>query len=177
MGNTVLEQPLEAKTLVQEEKKEPRRMVIVGRGDTLSALTRRIYGTSSDDIIAMVKAANPQLESIHFIKSGQKIVFPQLSELEGKGPFTVHIASYTLYEPALSMYRDLLENGYEVYVLSTNDPEKGKIYRVTVGYFKSQKAAKQYAATIVEQGISTYARPIEVEVENQRSEVRGQRSE
>jgi cell division septation protein DedD len=90
-------------------------------------------------------------------------VFPQLSELKKKGTFTVHIASYKLYEPALSMYRDLLENGYEVYILPKDDPQKGKIFRVTVGYFKSQKEAKDYAATIVKQGISTYANAIEID--------------
>ena len=104
------------------------------------------------------------LKNIHFLKSGQRIVFPQLSELRKKRTFTVHIASYKLYEPALSMYRDLLENGYEVYILPKDNPQKGRIFRVTVGYFKTQKEAKDLAATIVKQGVSTYANPIKVEM-------------
>ena len=118
------------------------------------------------DIINMVKAANPGLKNINRIKPGQRIILPALTQTKKareNATFTVHIASYRLYEPALSTYRDLLENGYEAYILPKDDHEKGKIFRVTVGYFKSQQSAKAYAATLVKQGISTYAQPIEVE--------------
>ena len=164
-GGAALYAAMAAKTLLKEQKKEPSRIIIVGRGDTLSGLIRRIYGTTSDDIVAMVRKANPNIKNINKIKPGQKIFLPQLgqtTEEKENTKFTVHVASYKLYEPAISMYRDLLENGYEAYILSTNDPEKGKIHRVTVGYFKSQKQAKNYAATLVKKGITTYAMPIEV---------------
>jgi type II secretory pathway predicted ATPase ExeA/phage tail protein X len=169
---TALEQPVEAETPMQDKKGRPSKIIIVGRGDTLSGLARKIYGKTSDEIIATIKGANPNLRNVNFIKSGGKIVFPQLPEFKKNATFTVHVASYKLYEPALNMYRDLLENGYEVYVLPKDDPQKGKIFRVTVGYFKTQKEAKAYAATIVKEGVSTYANAIEV-----KSEVRGQRSE
>lgn len=78
-GNTVLEQPLGAKPPVQEKKKEPTRIIIVGRGDTLSGLTRRIYGTTGDDIVAMVKKANPDMKNVDKIKPGQRIILPPLS--------------------------------------------------------------------------------------------------
>jgi general secretion pathway protein A len=161
--NTVIQQPLELEMPVQEKKRASSKIVIIGRGDTLSGLTRKIYGMTNDEIVAMVKAANPELRDINFIKSGQKIIFPQLSEIKKKTSFTVHLTSYELYESALSMYRDLLENGYEVYILPKDDPQKGKIFRVTVGYFKTKKEAKAYAATIVKQGVSTYANPIEID--------------
>jgi phage tail protein X len=164
VGNKTLEQPLEAETSIQDKEKSPPKIVIVGRGDTLSGLTRKIYGKTSDDIITMVKAANPGLKNINFIKSGQKIVFPQLIEFKNNATFTVHVASYKLYKPALNMYRDLLENGYEVYILTKENPHKGRLFRVTIGYFKTQKDAKDYATTIVKQGVATYANPIEVEM-------------
>jgi cell division septation protein DedD len=162
--STKLAKPLEAEFPMREKVKEPSRVVIVGRGDTLSGLTRRIYGKTSDEIIAMVKAANPDLKSINFIKSGQRIVFPQVQKFGKTTTFTVHVASYKLYEPAFSMYRGLLENGYDVYILPKDDPQKGRIFRVTVGYFKSRKEAQGNARILVKQGISTYANPIEVEI-------------
>jgi general secretion pathway protein A len=160
--NTRLIEPTEAETPIQVTKQEPSRIVIVGRGDTLTGLALKIYGKTSREIIAMVKAANPDLKDIHFIKSGQKIVFPKLSELKELTTFTVHLASYKLYEPALSMYRELLENGYEVYILPKDDPQKGKIFRVTLGNFQSQQEANIYAATILEQGVSGYANPVKM---------------
>jgi general secretion pathway protein A len=164
VGNAAVEQSLNLETSIKEKRKEPARIVIVGRGDTLTGLTLRIYGTTGDDIVAMVKAANPDLKNINFIKGGQKIIFPQLSELRKGKTFTVHLASYKLYEPALNMYRELLENGYEVYILPKDDPQKGRIFRVAVGYFNSQKEAKKFATTIVRQGVSTYANPIPVKM-------------
>jgi general secretion pathway protein A len=164
VGNKAVEQPIDTERSIQDKEKRPSKIVIVGSGETLSGLTRKIYGKTTDELITMVKAANPDLKNINFIKSGQKIVFPQLLEIKKNTSFTVHVASYKLYEPALSMYRDLLENGYEVYILPKGDPQNGRIFRVTVGYFKTQKEAKDYAATIVKQGVSTYANPIEVEL-------------
>ena len=71
---------LEAKTPVLEKKKEPTRIVIVGRGDTISALTFRIYGTTSDNIVAMVKKANPHIKNVNRIRPGQRIVLPPIDQ-------------------------------------------------------------------------------------------------
>jgi phage tail protein X len=161
-GNKAFAKPVATELSIQDKQEMPNKVVIVGRGDTLTGLTLRIYGKTSDDLIAMVKAANPGLRNINFIRSGQKIVFPQLPESAEDATFTVHIASYKLYEPALKAYRDLLENGFDVYILGKDDSQNGKIFRVTVGYFKTRKKAKDYADTIIKQGITTYAMPIEV---------------
>jgi LysM repeat protein len=79
-GNAAIEKTLETKAPLQEKKKQPSRIIIVGRGDTLTGLTLRVYGTTNDDIIAMVKAVNPDLENIHFIKPGQRITLPPFDQ-------------------------------------------------------------------------------------------------
>jgi phage tail protein X len=157
------DKPIEEKILLEEKDKESyETTVIVKEGDTLTGLAMTVYGRINENILNLVHRHNPDIKNMNWIDIGQKIVFPKLQEPTTKGTFTVHIASYKLYEPALSMYRDLLENGYEVYILPKEDPQKGKIFRVIMGFFKSQEEAEDYAETVLKQGISEYASPIQL---------------
>ncbi|MBS3732626.1 MAG: AAA family ATPase [Desulfobacterales bacterium] len=53
--------------------------VRINENENLWNMLKRIYGTSSDTIVAKVKAANPELENPDRIQPGQKIRFPVLN--------------------------------------------------------------------------------------------------
>jgi general secretion pathway protein A len=154
--------------LFQEHGKEPpETTVVVKEGDTLTLLSMSVYGRVNENILKMIQDNNPSIEDIDWIDVGQEIVFPNLptSVLKGKIPiFTVHIATYEPYEPAFELFQKLMNDGYEVYMMPARHPDKGKIFRVTVGTFPSLAEAEQYAAMVLDQDVSDYAEPVQLEM-------------
>jgi type II secretory pathway predicted ATPase ExeA len=157
--------PIEEKSLPEKQYEEPYEVTrIVKEGDTLSSMAMTVYGRVDDNILNLVHRHNPHIKNMNWIDIGQEILFPKLQEPTTKGTFTVHIASYKTFESAFNMFRELLESGYEPYIITTNDPENGKIFRITLGYFKDQTEAQKYVKTIVNQGVSDYANAIQLEM-------------
>jgi hypothetical protein len=58
----------------------------------------------------------------------------------------------------------MVKEGYEGYIISTDDTLKRKVFRVTLGTFRSHKEAKDFASMILEKNISDYAEAIQLEV-------------
>ena len=101
---------------------------------------------------------------VDIIEVGQKIEFPSLPGHSRKGTYTVHIASFKPFEYARDLFEDLMLKGYEAYIMPAFNTQQGKIYRVTLGSFKSHNEAKIYAAAIVRKGISEYGDPIRLDM-------------
>ena len=53
--------------------------MVVKHGDYLSSLAKEVYGTVDDEIIAILRQANPQLSNVNVIRPGQRIHFPDLA--------------------------------------------------------------------------------------------------
>ena len=53
---------------------------IVKKGDTLFRLTLDVYGFTDEKLIELVKKKN-RIKNIHIIMIGEKILFPELSDL------------------------------------------------------------------------------------------------
>ena len=152
------------KTPVPERTEESWTTVVVKEGDTLTAMALNVYGQADENIISLIQKHNPQLEDINLLEVGQKIVFPPLSSSSPGPVFTVHIASFEPFKPALEMFQKLMDEGYEAYIMPVYDAQKGKFFRVTVGNFMSQQEAKEYADTILQNNVSDYAKAMRLEM-------------
>jgi len=136
----------------------------VKEGDTLTAMALNEYGQVDGNIISLVKKHNPQLEDINLLDVGQKLVFPPLSSTSSGPVFTVHIASFEPFQPALEIFQKLMNEGHEAYIVPVYDAQKGKFFKVTLGNFKSQQEAKEYADTILQNNVSEYAKAMRLEM-------------
>ena len=137
--------------------------VIVKEGDTLAKIALNVYGRADEKTLNLVHEYNPELEDINWLKVGQKLVFPPLSSSRPALVFTVHIASFKAFRPALNMFQKLMNEGYEAYIMPISDTEKGSFFRIALGNFKSQREAKEYAAKVLQNGISDYAKAMRLE--------------
>lgn len=156
----------DAESAVTEPAKEmlPGKVVIVKEGDTVTGLAAETYGFVNDTLVERIKKSNPDIKDINWISIGQKIVFPPLQGGNAAPTYTVHLASFVPIERARKLFQDLSDKGYEAYILPFHDPEKGNVFRVTVGNFTDRESALAYAKKILENGVSDYANPIQVEV-------------
>ncbi len=158
-------EPINREYLIQEQEKSSETTMIVKEGDTLTILALAVYGQADKNILKIIQDNNPEIEDIDWIDVGQEITFPSLALPARKAPvFTVHIASYKPFEPAFESFQRLLNAGYEAYMMPAKHPDKGKIFRLTLGMFPSQAEAEKYAATVLDQGISDYAVPMQLEM-------------
>ena len=162
---TISAEPAEKlENLNSEEMETPWTTIIVKEGDTLTELVLNVYGRADEKVLQLIKKHNPELEDINRLDVGQKLVFPPLST-ESPGPvFTVHIASFEPFKPALDMFQKMMSDGYEAYIMPVNDIQKGKVFRVTLGNFRNKREAKEYAAIILRNGVSDYAKPMRLEM-------------
>jgi type II secretory pathway predicted ATPase ExeA/phage tail protein X len=138
--------------------------IIVKEGDTLAQLSAHVYGRVNDGILRLVKEHNPTIKNVDRIDVGQKIVFPSLFPPFQGSTFTVHIASFKPFEHAQTLFKELLNKGYDAYIIPAHHIDKGKVFRVTMGNFKSQQEAKNYAVEVREKGISDYAEAMQLEM-------------
>jgi type II secretory pathway predicted ATPase ExeA/phage tail protein X len=150
---------------LEADKDPAETTVIVKQGDTLTILAMAVYGRVDESILETVHQYNPGIEDINWIYEGQKITFPPLSESIKTAIFTVHIASYKPFEPAFEMFQRLMKAGYEVYMIPVNNPDKGTMYRLTLGAFESLTEAKDYAISILDRGVSDYAKALQLDME------------
>ena len=138
--------------------------VSVKEGDTLTLLAMSVYGRADESILASVQKNNPSIKNVDWIYKGQRITFPPLSVLNQTEAFTVHIASYKPAGPALELFQKLMKDGYEVYMMPAYNPDKGKVFRITLGTFENLTEAEDYAATVLGNGVSDYARPVQLDM-------------
>ena len=76
----------------------------------------------------------------------------------------MHIASFKPFEYAQDLFQELLRQGYEAYIIPAHDSQEGNFYRVTIGDFKNVHEARGYAAEILKNNISDYAKAIRLEM-------------
>jgi cell division septation protein DedD len=57
-----------------------------------------------------------------------------------------------------------MRQGYDAYIIPAHSAHKGKVFRVTMGNFKSRQEASGYAVEVIKKGISDYAEAIRLEM-------------
>jgi len=145
------------------EAHQETKTVSVKSGDTLIELTASMYGRADDDRIVYVLKHNPDIKDGSKIEVGQKIQFPFLSDGRLVPEFTVHIASLSPFRSAYRLYRKLMTEGYEAYILPVHDTHPTKTYRIAVGSFMGRRDAQVYAGTLLARDISNYAEPMKLD--------------
>jgi len=148
----------------QEAAVKSYKTVIVKRGDNLTELAIQVYGWTDEGIVNLLKRNNPDILDVNLIEIGQEIVFPPLTKSEQAPTYTVHIASFRPFQKARSLFQELMNKGYEVYILPVNDPEKGKVFRVALGNFNDRNKALDYASEVRKTGLSDFASVMKVEM-------------
>lgn len=151
-------------TPTQANDKTLLKTVIVKEGDTIVELAANIYGLANDGVLNMIKKYNPDIKDINRIGVGQKLIFPASPLSDKVAIFTVHVASFVPFEHAQSLFKKLTGEGYEAYIMPMYTAGKGKVFKITLGNFRSLSKAKDYAATILKKGIFDYAEPIQIEM-------------
>jgi len=149
--------------VMPESGEESFESMVVKRGDTLAELAISVYGRADERILNLVQRHNPEINDVDRIEVGQKIIFPPLSDPDGEPIITVHIASYKPFPHAYSLFRKMMRDGFEAYIIPSSHPRKGTFFRVTLGAFDSFQKAENHAAMIIEKKISDYAQPIRVQ--------------
>ena len=147
-----------------EIEAEPWQTVTVKPGDTLAQLATDVYGWADQKVLEFVKRHNPEITNINWIRVGQRIVFPPLSQKEEAPVYTVHIASYGPFSSAREKFLELLSKGYEAYIIPVHIPGQGRVYQVTLGNFNKLDTAEKYASELIDTGLTSFAEPIRLEV-------------
>ena len=152
--------PKEMKSTLSTDDKEALKTLIVAQDDSLSKLVASVYGQADANNLKLVRKYNPEIEDIDRIAVGQKIIFPPLPALNPGPTFTVHIGSFRSLESARDLFQKSMREGYEVYILPSYDLRNDKVFRVTLENFNSLQGAEDFAATVLKDGLSDYARVI-----------------
>ena len=160
------EEPKETDSTPRAEDKETWKTVIVKQGDSFSKLVASVYGRTNENNLKLVREHNPQIEDINRIKVGQKIIFPKAPFIDNRYPFTysVHIASFELLKLAKALFERLMKEGYQVYILPSVHPQKGKVFRIAVGAFEDKESARNYGKKLIDRGVADYAEPISIDI-------------
>ena len=141
-----------------------RKTIVVGEGQTLNELATEVYGYANENILKYIQQYNPDIENTDHIEIGQKIRFPELNERSYQEAYTVYIASFTPIEKARELFNELVGKGYEAYIIPVVNTKRGKMFRITVGYFNSRQKAAIYASEMLKRGVTDNAEPITFEV-------------
>ena len=137
--------------------------VVVKKGDYLARLAMKTYGRADPEVLEMVRERNPDLQDVHKLTVGQVLVFPPLSSPPRERIYTVYIASYRRNADAQEAFHALSKAGYDVFVVPFHTPERGMLYRVTVGNFSASQAAKAFADKLLERPDIPSARVIQLD--------------
>jgi general secretion pathway protein A len=145
---------------------EQKKIITVKTGDTLVGLVMDLYGFADSKTIEWIKMQNPGINDANIIEVGQKIVFPTTSFLmkEDQSIYSVHIISVETLLSAQSVFKGLVDDGYEAYILPTVHSENGKMFRIAVGAFQNQAAAKEYGKKLLDMGVVDYAEAIRIDM-------------
>mgnify|MGYP003681882887 CR=1 FL=1 len=137
--------------------------VTVKENDWLSEIVLKRYGKVSEQILSFVKKSNPEIKNVNHIEAGWKIFLPELSDTYSKNElFSVHIASFREFTDASALFSRMAKEGYEVYLIPVSISNKGHWYRVTLGRFKDEKGAAQYAGKLLAARKFQYAVPLHI---------------
>ena len=144
-------------------EKTPDYSVDVNKNDWLSSIIFKRYGMVNSYIISLVLKANPNIKNMNHIEVGWKIFLPDLdNKYQVDDLFSVHVASFRKFSDARSLFSHLAQENYEAYLMPISISGKGHWYRVTLGRFKNEERALQYANRLLSTHKFQYAKPLHI---------------
>ncbi len=136
----------------------------VKEGDYLARMAMNVYGRADREILELIREHNPQITDINTIAVGQVLLFPDISGPPREKIYTVHVASYRPGKAAQDAFRALLDAGYDVFIVPFTSPQKGLVYRVTIGNFKDMEGAIAYGRELLQKPDFNYANAVQLEM-------------
>ena len=151
-------------TVVKQDKKdtlkeEKPRIALLTEGDgTLSALAEEYYGRGEATFCDLILKANPDITDVRKIDDNQKIIIPVITpdsfiEKVGDQSYRIHIKTFYTSESANDFRKDMDKKEKLLKVKGHPVSSKDTWYRVTMGGFKSRKAALQKVNSLVKKGV------------------------
>jgi phage tail protein X len=140
----------------------------VRNGDTVAKLAADHYGRVDDNILSIVRKANPNIPSIDVVKTGQKVFLPKLASVSAAGSqvlYSVSVSSYHSMAEAKAVFSDLLARGYDATIYPYLDESRNTWYRITIGTFNSRQEAVTYTLKLKDSGFP-YAKPVKISMED-----------
>lgn len=128
----------------------PQKMVTAKKGDMVSSLALKEYGTLNDTIFDIIKRTNPGLEDLNLIYIGQPITLPHivydnLLVAEDNGTCSLHVATFSSYKEAEQFIHTVLNNNYSPSITPVAIAGRQPWHRVTVGRFANRSEAIEFA--------------------------------
>ena len=129
-------------------------VVTARKGDMISTLVTRHYGTAHDTLFDIIKRANPRIEDLDRIDIGQQIVLPApdidnfIIEI-AKNIFSVHIATFSSYAYAQSYLSRIKVPQHPLLFSPVTVAGATPWYRITMGGFATREEAQEVARSII----------------------------
>jgi len=128
---------------------KPQKAVSAKKGDMVSALATREYGSLTDTIFDIIKRANPGIEDLNRIFIGDEIVLPPLDIesliiKEDDGTYSIHLATFASYDDGQQLQKTLSNNDYQASLHPVKIVGNQTWHRVTLGNFPDQASAIEY---------------------------------
>jgi type II secretory pathway predicted ATPase ExeA len=114
---------------------------VAKKGDTLTDLAKKVYGTVGEDELSILKKHNPEIKDVNLIEVGQKISFPV---------YTILVGFYENSVNADLLYQQLKNDGFDVNIISSKPDDPVKSFLVTVGVFRNKNEAESFASDKLE---------------------------
>ena len=116
---------------------------VVRDGDSMSEIARRKYGQSSYTVLDLLKLANPELDDIDLISTGQTIRVPELNEgfpvlNDGNGRYALLIFSTPNLNRATNLQKALVGRGFDARVTTASIGSQTRVLRVVVAGFPNR---------------------------------------
>lgn len=136
---------------------------VAGGGNLLKLATEN-YGAVSEPIIELIAEYNSGLTDSAGIPKTGRIGMPALPAELKQPVFIVHVASYKHFKYAQELFERWWKKGRDIHIVLQRDTPEGLVYRVAFGRFRDPAEAKAYAASLLEEGVFSYAQPIRLDL-------------
>jgi phage tail protein X len=125
-----------------------KRPVLVPQGGTVSNLAYQAYGRYNTLAIDLIKEANPHIQDLDWIRSGEQIWLPPLNaqtlvRSQGDGSYRIVLASFLSQAAADKLGELIRRRGFEPTITPRQVTRQLALYRVEIAGVPSRSAAEQ----------------------------------
>lgn len=116
------------------------RLITAKKGDSIYVLASRLYNFEiTDEILAFIQKANPDILNLDLIDPGQKIYFPDFTDIKNEENnfhiYGVHAGYFITLAKAQACIQQLSQIDSRIYIEKENFPGLGEKYAVIIGPF------------------------------------------
>ena len=149
--------PPSAPVAVTDREYKLKEMIVVKKGQTISQLTQKYYGTVNETLIDFLLEANPQITNIHLIMVDQKIKIPSITEellmIQSKDHrYKIHAGTFDTLDSARLYSDEPVLKGEKTEILPRRVSPRETWYRVMIGNFEDKNKALETISLLRRKG-------------------------